>query len=57
MSAPAPTIWKEYRLLLYSAVIGIVGGLGAQLFVWLLNSAQRLFLVGFAAINHLSQEL
>ena len=48
MNAPAPTTWKEYRLLLYSAVIGIVGGLGAQLFVWLLNSVQRLFLVGFA---------
>jgi hypothetical protein len=48
MNAPAPTIWKEYRLLLYSAVIGIVGGLSAQLFVWLLNSVQRFFLVAFA---------
>ena len=25
MKAAAPTTWKEYRLLLYSAVIGIVG--------------------------------
>ena len=40
--------WKEYRLLIYSALIGIVGGLGAQLFVWILNIAERLFLVGIA---------
>src|SRR5262249_33152363 len=40
--------WKEYRLLLYSALIGIVGGLGAQLFVLILNIAERLFLVGIA---------
>jgi len=40
--------WKEYRLLLYSGLIGIVGGLGAQLFVWLLNLAERLLLVGLA---------
>jgi hypothetical protein len=29
--------WNEYRLLLYSAVIGIAGGLGSQVFVLLLN--------------------
>jgi CIC family chloride channel protein len=40
--------WNEYRLLFYSALIGIVGGLGAQLFVWLLNLAERLLLVGLA---------
>src|SRR5215475_10446443 len=40
--------WKEYRLLLYSVLIGIVCGLGAQLFVWLLNLAERLLLVGLA---------
>ena len=40
--------WNEYRLLLYSALIGVVGGLGAQLFVWLLNLAERLLLVGLA---------
>jgi CIC family chloride channel protein len=40
--------WNEYRLLFYSALIGIAGGLGAQLFVWLLNLAERLLLVGLA---------
>src|SRR5215510_8203674 len=40
--------WNEYRLLLYSGFIGIVGGLGAQIFVWLLNLAERLLLVGIA---------
>src|SRR5919108_138368 len=39
---------KEYRLLLYSALIGVAGGLGAQLFVWLLNFSERLLLVGIA---------
>jgi CIC family chloride channel protein len=41
-------MWKEYRLLLYSALIGVAGGLGAQLFVWLLNFSERLLLVGIA---------
>jgi chloride channel protein, CIC family len=40
--------WNEYRLLLYSALIGIAGGLGAQLFVWILNLAERLLLIGIA---------
>ena len=40
--------WNEHRLLLYSALIGVAGGLGAQIFVWLLNLAERLFLVGLA---------
>src|SRR5205809_2686143 len=40
--------WNEYRLLFYSALIGIVGGLGAQLFVWILNLAERLLLTGIA---------
>ncbi len=38
--------WNEHRLLLYAALIGIAGGLGAQLFVWLLNLAERLLLIG-----------
>jgi CIC family chloride channel protein len=41
-------MWKEYRLLSYSAVVGVAGGLAAQIFVWLLNLAERLFLVGLA---------
>ena len=48
VTKPIPFAWKEYRLLLYTGLIGIVGGLGAQLFVWLLNLAERLLLVGIA---------
>jgi CIC family chloride channel protein len=40
--------WSEHRLLLYSAVIGVAGGLGAQLFVWLTDLAERLLLAGLA---------
>ena len=40
--------WNEYRLLFYSALIGVAGGLGAQLFVWILNFTERLLLVGIA---------
>ena len=40
--------WNEYRLLFYSALIGIAGGLGAQVFVWILNFTERLLLVGIA---------
>src|SRR6266498_5077390 len=40
--------WKEYRLLLYSGLVGVAGGLAAQIFVWLLNLAERLFLMGLA---------
>ena len=40
--------WSEYRLLFYSALMGVVGGLGAQLFVWLLNFTDRLLLLGIA---------
>ena len=40
--------WSEYRLLFYSALIGVAGGLGAQLFVWILNFTEHLLLVGIA---------
>ena len=40
--------WNEYRLLFYSALIGVAGGLGAQLFVWILNFTEHLLLVGIA---------
>lgn len=36
------------RLLLDSVVLGIVGGLGAQVFMWMLRLAQNLFLVRLA---------
>lgn len=40
--------WHEYRLLLLSALIGVAGGIGAQIFVWLLTWGERLLLVGIA---------
>jgi CIC family chloride channel protein len=40
--------WKEYRLLFYAALVGVAGGLAAQIFVWLLNLAERLLLSGIA---------
>jgi len=40
--------WKEYRLLFYSSLVGVAGGLAAQIFVWLLNTAERLLLWGIA---------
>jgi CIC family chloride channel protein len=40
--------WNEHRLLCYAALLGIVGGLGAQLFVWILNLAEKLLLIGMA---------
>ncbi len=36
------------RLLLDSVVLGIVGGLGAQVFMWMLRVSQNIFLVWFA---------
>lgn len=36
------------RLLLDSVVLGIVGGLGAQLFMWMLRLCDKLFLTGIA---------
>src|SRR5215471_5200303 len=41
-----PAAWKEYRLLFYSSLVGIAGGLAAQIFVWLLNTAENLLLWG-----------
>ena len=36
------------RLLLDSVILGVVGGLGAQVFMWMLRLAQRVFMVGLA---------
>ena len=41
--------WRSNRLLLYAAVIGVFGGLGAQIFVWMLNWGERIFMGGIAA--------
>jgi len=38
----------ESRLLLKSALLGVVGALGAQLFTWMLHLCNRFFLYGLA---------
>lgn len=40
--------WQEYRLLFLSVIIGVIGGLGAQVFVWLLSLGEQLLLVAIA---------
>jgi CIC family chloride channel protein len=40
--------WRSNRLLLYSVVVGVLGGVGAQAFIWLLELGERLFLGGIA---------
>lgn len=40
--------WRSNRLLCYSALVGVLGGLGAQLFIWMLNWGERIFLGGIA---------
>jgi len=44
--------WHVNRLLVYAAVIGVFGGLGAQLFTWMLDWGERLFSVGLAGYSH-----
>ena len=39
---------RQQRLLLDSIVLGIVGGLSAQLFTWLLNTFNDLFMTRLA---------
>ena len=42
------TAWRSNRLLLYSVIVGVLGGLGAQVFIWLLEWGERLFMGGIA---------
>ena len=46
------SVWRANRLLLYAAVVGVFGGLGAQLFTWLLDWGERIFSVGIAGYQH-----
>ena len=39
-------------MLVYVAVIGVIGGLGAQVFSWLIDQAHHLFLHGIAGYDH-----
>jgi CIC family chloride channel protein len=40
--------WRSNRLLLYSVLVGVLGGLGAQAFIWLLEVGERVFMGGVA---------
>jgi chloride channel protein, CIC family len=40
--------WRSNRLLGYAALVGVLGGLGAQAFIWLLEWGERIFLSGLA---------
>lgn len=40
--------WRGNRLFFYAAFIGVFGGLGAQLFMWMLDWGERLFMKGIA---------
>ncbi|HSB70035.1 MAG TPA: hypothetical protein VLT62_11935 [Candidatus Methylomirabilis sp.] len=44
--------WRSNRLLCYAALVGALGGLGAQLFVWLLDWGERSFMSGIAGYVH-----
>ncbi len=40
--------WRSNRLLFYSVLVGVLGGLGAQVFIWMLSWGERIFLSGIA---------
>jgi CIC family chloride channel protein len=42
------TTWRSYRLLVYAALVGVMGGLGAQVFVWMLDWGERILMGGIA---------
>ncbi len=44
--------WRSNRLLFYSALVGVLGGLGTQLFVWMLDWGERIFSVGLSGYIH-----
>lgn len=52
MRASVRKAWRLNRLLVYSALVGVFGGLGAQVFVWMLDWGERLFSVGIAGYTH-----
>jgi CIC family chloride channel protein len=52
LGASVRNTWRSNRLLFYAAVVGVFGGLGAQIFVWLLDWGERIFSVGLAGYTH-----
>jgi chloride channel protein, CIC family len=52
LRSSARSAWALNRLLLYAAVVGVFGGLGAQVFTWMLDWGERIFSVGLAGYTH-----
>lgn len=44
----ARSAWRSNRLLCYAVLVGVLGGVGAQIFIWMLNWGERIFLGGIA---------
>ncbi|HSB80631.1 MAG TPA: chloride channel protein [Candidatus Methylomirabilis sp.] len=40
--------WRSNRVLGYAVLVGVLGGIGAQIFIWMLNWGERIFLGGIA---------
>jgi chloride channel protein, CIC family len=40
--------WRFYRLFCYAVLVGVLGGLGARAFIWMLEVGERLFMGGIA---------
>ncbi len=40
--------WRSNRLLCYAALVGVLGGVGAQVFIWMLERGERIFMYGIA---------
>jgi chloride channel protein, CIC family len=40
--------WRSNRLLCYAALVGVLGGVGAQVFIWMLEWGERIFMKGIA---------
>ena len=53
----AGNTWRSNRLLVYAAVIGVFGGLGAQLFVRIVDWGERIFSVCLAGLNPVATTL
>jgi len=40
--------WRSNRLFVYAVLVGVLGGVGAQIFMWMLDWGERIFLTGIA---------
>jgi CIC family chloride channel protein len=40
--------WRSNRLFVYAVLVGVLGGVGAQIFMWMLEWGERIFMKGIA---------